>query len=238
MLPEEEFNQQEQTSEAKEYRLYNYDYPSEDTPDTSYTNGYTNTYDEEDEESATKSTSELLDENEDLQKENASLRSGATTAKILAIVFGVLFLLTTGYLVFAHIKGPLFGPIATEHKNYLTQTEELEMLKNKADTLKKANDMLVEQQPEIEDGVFFEVQIGAFQDFNLDAYQADLVALRQDGDATKKFTFAKFRDYDKAEKLKNDLQRMGVNGAFIVGRVNGKRTEDIQEAIQASKASF
>ncbi|MDJ1499348.1 hypothetical protein [Xanthocytophaga agilis] len=235
MLPDQEYNRDsEQNEEAKEYRLYNYDYPSESDTSSSY-----QSEEEEDfvstQDYSTKSSSELEDENEDLRKENDNLKSSAGTLKTLAIIFGVLAFAGIGYILFSHFKAPLFGPIAKEHKEFAAQSEELKKAKSKVDTLQKANDILVEQQPEIEEGVFFEVQLGAFQDFSLDDYQAELAALRQEGDATRKFTFAKFRDYRKAEKLKNDLQRMGVTGAFVVGRINGQRVEDINEAIKASK---
>lgn len=235
MLPDQDYNQNsEQNEEAKEYRLYNYDYPSDNDTQTSYS-----TTDEEDfvadQEYSAKSSSELEDENEDLKKENDSLKSSAGTFRTLAIIFGIIAFAGIGYILYSHFKAPLFGPIAKEHKEFAAQTEELKNAKSKVDTLQKANDILVEQQPEIEDGVFFEVQLGAFQDFSLDDYQAELSALRQEGDATRKFTFAKFRDYAKAEKLKNDLQRMGVSGAFVVGRINGQRVEDINEARKASK---
>lgn len=235
MLPDQDFNQSsEKNEEAREYPLYNYDYPS----DNDAQNTYSVDNDDDlvtDQEYPVKSNSELQDENEDLRKENDGLRSSAKTLRVLAIIFGILSFAGIGYILFSHLKAPLFGPIATEHEAYTAQSEELKKLKSKVDTLQKANDILVEQQPEIEEGVFFEVQLGAFQDFNMDDYQAELSALRQEGDATRKFTFGRFRDYTKADKLKNDLQRMGVSGAFVVGRINGERVEDIQEAIKASK---
>ncbi len=238
MLPEQDFNQgSDRNEEAREFPLYNYDYPAKDEETTeSY-----NSYEEEEQELITdqeypvKSNSELQDENEDLHKENDGLKSSVGTLRVLAIIFGILSVASIGYILFSHLKAPLFGPVAKEHKEFAAQSEELKKLKSKVDTLQKANDILVEQQPEIEDGVFFEVQLGAFQDFNIDDYQAELSALRQEGDATRKFTFAKFRDYKRAEKLRNDLQRMGVSGAFVVGRINGERVENIQDAIKASK---
>ena len=237
MLPDQEFNQNsEQNEEAKEYRLYNYDYPSENETENSYTSSYEDDY--ADQDYPVKTQSELLDENEDLRKENEGLQSSVRTLRILSIVFGVLTVASIGYILFSHLSAPLFGPIAREHREFAVQAEELKKIRATADTLQKANDILVEQQPEIEDGVFFEVQLGAFQDFSLDDYQAELASLRQEGDVTRKFTFAKFRDYKRAEKLKNDLQRMGVTGAFVVGRINGQRVEDIQEAVKASKSNY
>jgi|GEM_PF-3775199 len=236
MLPDQEYNpNSEQNEEAKEYRLYNYDYPSENETEESYTASYEDDQ-TTDQDYPAKTNSELLDENEDLRKENEGLQSSVRTLWVLSIVFGILSAASIGYILFSHLSAPLFGPIAREHREFAAQAEELKKAQSTVDTLQKANDILVEQQPEIDDGVFFEVQLGAFQDFNLDDYQAELASLRQEGDVTHKFTFAKFRSYQRAEKLKNDLQRMGVTGAFVVGRINGRRVEDIQEAIKASRS--
>lgn len=237
MQPDQDYNSNTDSSEeAKEYRLY--DYNSLSNEDAQKDDVYATTDEDEyvtDQEYPVKSNSELEDENDDLRKENDRLQSAARTARTLAVIFGILSFLGIGYILFSHLKAPLFGPVAAEHKAFLAQSDELKKLKNKADTLQKANNILVEQQPEIEDGVFFEVQLGAFQEFSLDDYQAELSALRQEGDVTRKFTFGKFREYDRAEKLKNDLQRMGVSGAFVVARVNGQRMEDIKEAVKLSK---
>ena len=225
--------------EAREYPLYNYDYPSDNNadnnPDKPYNAGEDTDYDTG-KEFPVKSNSELEDENEDLRKANEGLQSSARTAKTMAVVFGILTLLSVGYIFFSHFNAPLFGPMAGTKNELTAQTAAMEKLKAKTDTLQRSNDILVEQQPEVQDGVFFEVQLGAFQNFNLDEYQADFASLRQDGDVTRKFTFGKFRSYDKAEKLKSDLQRMGVGGAFVVARVNGQRTEDIKEAVRLSNA--
>lgn len=240
MQPDKDYTDNpDDKEEAREYPLYNYDYPSDNNADGGADKTYSDSDDTDyatDKEFPVKSNSELEDENEDLRKENESLQSSARTAKVLAVVLGILTLLSVGYIFFSHFGTPLFGPLAGMKDELAVQTDSLQKLKAKADTLQRSNDILVEQQPEVQDGVFFEVQIGAFQNFNLDEYQADFASLRQDGDVTRKFTFGKFRSYAKAEKLKSDLQLMGVSGAFVVARVNGQRTEDIQEAVRLSKA--
>ena len=228
MQPDQDYTKQDENT--NEFRHYDYEFPSGDETGAKYNP------DEEPVGETETSVNALTDENEDLRKQNDQLKSSLGVWRGLGIVFGILSLLGIGYIFYSHFSAPLFGPVAREHEAFLGQTDELKKFKNKADTLQKANDLLVEQQPEIEEGVFFEVQLGAFQDFNLDQYQADLLALRQEGDATRKFTFGRFRDYAQAEKLKNDLQRMGVSGAFVVARVNGQRVEDIQAAIKESKS--
>ncbi len=240
MQPDKDYTDgSDDKEEAREYPLYNYDYPSENNSGDNADKPYT-TDDDADyatgKEFPVKSNSELEDENEDLRKANESLQSSARTAKAMAVVFGILTLLSVGYIFFSHFSTPLFGPMAGVKNELTAQAAALQALKAKTDTLQRSNDILVEQQPEVQDGVFFEVQLGAFQNFNLDEYQADFASLRQDGDVTRKFTFGKFRSYAKAEKLKDDLQRMGVSGAFVVARVNGQRTEDIKEAVRLSNA--
>ncbi len=84
-------------------------------------------------------------------------------------------------------------------------------------------------------GIFFEVQIGAFENFNLDAYQNELAEIRQEKHDTKnKFLLGRFAELNKALRFENDLKRLGLSGAFIVGRVDG-RIVSKEEAINAHK---
>jgi hypothetical protein len=84
-------------------------------------------------------------------------------------------------------------------------------------------------------GVFFEVQIGAFENFNLDAYEAELSEIRQEKHDTKnKFLLGRFADLNKALRFENDIKRLGFAGAFMVGRVDGLITTK-EEAIKAQK---
>lgn len=90
-------------------------------------------------------------------------------------------------------------------------------------------------QAKTPEGVFFEVQIGAFENFNLDAYEAEMAEMRQEKHDTKnKFLLGRFADLNKALRFENDIKRLGLSGAFMVGRIDGVLTSK-EEAIKAQK---
>ena len=82
------------------------------------------------------------------------------------------------------------------------------------------------------EGVFFEIQIGNFKDFDLDDYLEEMANLRQEKyDGGSKFLLGKFRSYKKALLFENDLKRMGLRDVFIKGRIDGQLTSK-EEALQ------
>lgn len=84
-------------------------------------------------------------------------------------------------------------------------------------------------------GVFLEVQIGSFENFNLEAHQEELGELRMEKhDEKEKFILGRFTDLNRALRFENDMKRIGVKGAFIVGRIDGKLVKK-EEAIEALK---
>lgn len=88
--------------------------------------------------------------------------------------------------------------------------------------LKSDNDLLLENSDRT-DGIFFEVQIGSFKDFDIDQYNANLASLRSiKHDGKSKLVLGKFRSFQKALLFENDMKRVGISGAFIVGRVDGE----------------
>lgn len=88
---------------------------------------------------------------------------------------------------------------------------------------------LLAENSDRHDGIFFEVQLGAFKDFNLDGYQKELAALRQvKHDGKNKLILGKFRSHRKALAFENDMKRLGLDEAFIVGRVDGEITTHAQ----------
>jgi hypothetical protein len=47
----------------------------------------------------------------------------------------------------------------------------------------------------------------------------------------------KFRSFKTAQEFNNDIKKMGIADAFIVGKIDGQRV-DLQEAVKASKKSL
>lgn len=102
-------------------------------------------------------------------------------------------------------------------------TEQMrDSLENIIYKLKTENEILAENY-ETPQGVFFEIQLGNFKDFNIDKYNENLASPRQEKHDTKnKLLLARFRSFKKALLFENDLKRMGINNAFVVGRIDDK----------------
>lgn len=83
--------------------------------------------------------------------------------------------------------------------------------------------------------VGFEVQIGAFREFDLGQYADELVRLRGTNEyGLNKYVLGRFHRFEDAERFLNDVRKMGVKDAFIAGVVNGQRTT-VAEAKAAAK---
>jgi len=116
-----------------------------------------------------------------------------------------------------------------ENKAYKTANDTLQ---KKIIRLRMDNDILAENSDSLR-GIFFEVQIGNFYDFNLDAYQNELDALRQEKSGKgSKLCLGRFRSFRKAMLFENDIKKMGFTNAFLIGRIDGKIV-DYQEALAA-----
>ena len=73
-------------------------------------------------------------------------------------------------------------------------------------------------------GIFYEVQIGVFEHFDIEKYNKNLQKLQYATiDGINYMTLGKFRDFDDAEDFALDMRRMGIKDAFIVSKLDGKR---------------
>ncbi len=116
-----------------------------------------------------------------------------------------------------------------ENQAYKETNDTLQM---KTIKLKKENDILSENSDSV-GGIFFEVQIGNFYDFNMDAYMNELEALRQEKSGNNsKLILGRFRSFQKAMLFENDIKKMGFANAFMVGRIDGQLV-DYQKALSA-----
>lgn len=163
----------------------------------------------------------------DLRKSNRSLRS-------LLYFLMLVLLLLMAYVVYIEVSDPPFGKWRSIMENKAQMEQYNEYLLVRIDSIARANDLLMENSP-LYTGVFFEVQIGAFKNFDLDRYQDALENLRYyRQDSLKKYVIGKFRNYPTAKAFQKDIVRMGVKDAFVVGKINGNRVE-ISAAIRAAK---
>lgn len=97
-------------------------------------------------------------------------------------------------------------------------------LTSEAQSLRKENALLLETVGE-RLMVGFEVQIGAFEHFDINAYDSELLRLqeiREEG--MNKYVLGRFRKFSDAQAFLADMKKMGLEDAFIAGIVDGQRS--------------
>lgn len=86
------------------------------------------------------------------------------------------------------------------------------------------------QVKDVERGLVFKVQIGAFQYFNINQYLSETQNFEgETKDNLNKYTIGKFKDYNMADAFKKDIRKMGIKDAWIVAYYDGVRI-DMKEA--------
>lgn len=171
----------------------------------------------------------LAEEYRNLSKRNTTLRRGKKQLSTGLLVLLSLLLLAVGYIVYIEYFTPFFGRWPRIEQQYETQLQKNQALADELDSLQRVNSLLLELSPYYT-GVFFEVQIGAFEYFDLDDYKEDLVKMNIDKtEQIDQYTLGKFRNLDRALAFRRDIQRMGIRDAFVIAKIDGERVT-IQEA--------
>lgn len=96
------------------------------------------------------------------------------------------------------------------------------------------------EQTTLLEGVFFEVQIGAFQYFDLTKYSESFVRMRNDSDEEanlNRYTLGRFISYNQAKTFLKDIKKIGIEDAFVVGYIDGERS-NIETTINAAKRMY
>ena len=71
----------------------------------------------------------------------------------------------------------------------------------------------------------FEVQVGAFEHFDISAYADELIRFKEiNSNGVYKYVLGQFSRYEDAESFLQDIKKMGLKDAFIAGIVNGERS--------------
>lgn len=159
-------------------------------------------------------------------------------------IFIGLFLLLLGYTIYNKatlsdysIKGTnrQNGEIGSQAAAKIADLEQLnDSLKQRIDMLQNTPQPIVGGHIE-DEGLHYEVQIGAFKYFNLNQYRQAFDHLKSEAaDSLDKYTLAKFRTYDESVNFKKDIQHLGIKDAFIVPKMDGKRI-DIKQALLVEK---
>jgi len=176
----------------------------------------------------------LAEEYQDLSKKNSALRRYNKRLLFWMKILGLLFVLCLSYVIYIEYFPPFFGRWPELSQKYDNLQLEREALQEEIDSLNRVNSLLVELSPYYT-GVFFEVQIGAFEHFDLEKYREGLAKLNIDySGELDQYTMGKFRDLDLAKDFVRDIRRMGIKDAFIVAKIDGKRVT-VKEAQEEAR---
>lgn len=112
---------------------------------------------------------------------------------------------------------------------------------NQLARLRSENQELEQQRQEVdatsrqgpnEKGVYFRVQVGAYERIDLSSRISQKADMKVEDEAgIKKYTIGYFNDYWEADKFKRFIQMMGIRDAWIVAYRDGRRI-DIKEALE------
>ncbi len=76
----------------------------------------------------------------------------------------------------------------------------------------------------VEPGLVYKVQIGAFKYFDINKYLRDNENFKgETQDGLNKYVIGKFKDYEVATAFKKDIRRMGIRDAWVVPYIDGVR---------------
>lgn len=142
--------------------------------------------------------------------------------RIALLLFFVLTVFGGVYYYSAESKQPFIGHPKQLNQILLDQEIENAMLLFRLDSLTIANESL-KIESHLVDGIFFEVQIAAFDNFSIDKFDENLKRLNYSTvDGVNYITLGKFRDVDVAKIYIEDLKKIGIQEAFIVSKLDGK----------------
>lgn len=176
----------------------------------------------------------LAEEYQDLSKKNIRLRRRNKRLYRGVWLLGVMLLLALGYIFYIEYYPPFFGRWPEMSQRYEKLLLKNNQLEDSIDSLNRVNNMLIELSPYYT-GVFFEVQIGAFENFDLEKYKEGLAKLNIDYSGNlDQYTLGKFRDLEMAKDFVQDIRKMGIQDAFIVAKVDGERVT-IAEALEEAE---
>ncbi len=182
-------------------------------------------------------------QSEYVKKELDQYRKRTRNWQIGSVSLGLLLLVAVVWGLIGSRTDTVNDSSATGLQVIDSLTQRTENLQMKLDSLiisnselRRDNEILSENSEDL-NGVFFEVQLGSFNDFDLDRYLANLANLRQEKyDGNTKLLLGRFRSFKKALLFESDLKNIGFEQAFIVGRINGELVT-YKEALQAVQAA-
>jgi cell division septation protein DedD len=92
------------------------------------------------------------------------------------------------------------------------------------DSAKSTAPATIQETPSPATGTFYEVQIGAFRNFDISRYNGNLNQVKQEkADGLNKITLGQFSSPEDAKAFQADLRKLGVRRSFIVKKTDGVR---------------
>ena len=172
-----------------------------------------------------------------MENKTQATNSSSSKFKNPFFVVLVLWLITLGILFYAEFLITENGKTKVDFSTNKARNEKLlsenQIMRSQVESYKLE---LEDEFPQTKnkDGVWYEVQIGAFKNFDLDQYRDSLVNMQIDVNSLQRISLGSFNKYALANKFKKDLRRMGLKDAFIIGKIDGERV-DIKTAIAKEK---
>ena len=172
---------------------------------------------------------------EEIEIEEAKRGSGIY---ILLALFIILFLNSASlFLYFQCYIGQGKWDFTFQKQTHLSeksaqnQEAEIKVLMTKMDSLENALSIVSNKYQEgtplfsmNDSGETFEVQIGFFRSFDFNRYDSLLVNMNvEERNGAYKLMIGRFNNFDDACALRRDMIDMGIDGAFVVKKLNGVR---------------
>lgn len=132
-------------------------------------------------------------------------------------------------------KNELASRLSEVEDDNKTLQQQNEQLQDRLNAARSSLQQLTQQDnecnclEEMTSGLVFKVQLGAFQQFEIDESldTSENFDIEHRGD-TSQYVLGQFRDYYRADRLKKELRKMGVSRAWVVPYENGERVPLIE----------
>ncbi len=172
------------------------------------------------------------------EREDSEEQGGGGGKTAFLVIFIILFLISTGLLVFSQFsngsliggKTNAFDTLMKDHNRLQARVDsfkmELASSKNQQESTQQQKQASQSQNQKDNDisGTYFEVQIGAFKSFDPERYKENTTNVEFHMDqGMRKITLGKFTEANAARAFRRDLVRLGLDDAFILKKRDGER---------------
>lgn len=123
--------------------------------------------------------------------------------------------------------------LATKNQNNSMQLATIEELRSEILSLREElqRTRMTANQNQYDIGVWFRVQIGAYEKEQLNAGQLNSDKLSVEGGDLQRIVLGHYRNYDEAQQMRDNLRKLGLKDAWIVSYKDGRRIP-IEDALR------